>query len=810
MDAASTTSEIELLRARVAVLEELLHAQEQGGINRSLSMGEATRRLELHSGLLNALVTATDPSHGTDLFHVLAYHLAATLKVRYVLVGEFYPQENTGVLRTIAAWANGEFVQNFNYQLEGMPCAHLVRGDLLYCEADAQRRFPQAQLMKDWRVEGYCGIPVYGRSRNPIGFLAVLDCEPLRLPPETQTLLMVVASRVGAEMERTRADEALRKSEERYARATAAGKVGVWELDCSNGTYHGDANLKALYGYREEELGTDPYVWVNLVHPDDRATAMGSWQAVASGERDDYFCSLRMVRKDGTIIWTEARGQAYRDEQGRLLRLAGATVDLTDRKQAEVALAQTLADLRNITDSVPDVLYTLDTDGRLIRWNKRVEEVTGYTPEELKNRPAVSFVPESERSMVAGAIERAFREGYAEVEGHMLTKDGKIIPFHWTGATLKNPEGIVIGLTGIGRDTTERKRAEIALRDSGEKLRQALHASGTGLWEWNTVTHEASLSREWKRQLGYEEAELKDAFETWELRLHPDDRERALAYVRAYLTDPIGDYQQEFRLRHRDGSYRWIEARASFVVDPDGRRDRLLGSHTDITDRKRVEESLRQREQEIQTVLRERERISEDLHDGILQSLYAVGLGLESCKPLIRQRKHGQATALLDHAVRQMNHLMTEVRNFIAGLESQVLQGVDFATALETMVQALSVSAAIACRVSIDGAAARQISTEQALHLMNVVREALSNSLRHSQARRITVSLKDLAQVIRLSVADDGVGFKPAAAYGVGHGLTNMLARAQKIGGRFAVRSRPLKGTTILLDLHKETVRARH
>ena len=675
-------SEVELLRARVVILEQLLKTGEQG--QRADRTDDAVQRLRLHSELLNALVTATDPSHREDFFHALVYHLAVTLKVRYVVVGEFHPEGPAGSLQTVAVWANGEFAANFTFELQGMPCAHLVQERSLYCEAGVQQRFPQAQMMKDLGVEGYCEIPLYRNSGSPVGLLAVLDTKPLKLSTEVQSLLMLFASRAGAELERKRADEALRTNEERYARATAVGKVGVWELECSTGAYHGDRNLKALYGYGEEELGTDPFIWLNLVHPDDRATAMGLWQAVVAGERDDYLCELRMVRKDGTIIYTEARGQALRDDQGRLLHLIGSTVDIT-----------------------------------------------------------------------------------------------------------------------------ERRRTEDALRLSGEKLRQALHASNTGLWDWNTETNEVSLSKEWKRQLGYEEAEIADTFESWGTRLHPGDHDRAMAYVQAYLANPIGDYQQEFRLRHKDGTYRWIEAHASFVPEPDGSRVRLLGSHTDITERKHMEDTLRQRERDLRMALEERERISQDLHDGILQSLFAVGLGLEACKPLVAQQRKKAAAKLMlvfNRSIRQLNQVMGEVRNFIAGLESQVLQGGDFATLLRTMVQSMVSAHPVRCKFVIDRVVTSRLSTEQALHLMNVMREALSNSLRHSQAKKTTVSLKQLAHSVRLSVTDDGIGFNPATAHGAGHGLANMAARAQKIGGRFAVQSKPGQGTKILFDLPKEKV----
>jgi PAS domain S-box-containing protein len=102
--------------------------------------------------------------------------------------------------------------------------------------------------------------------------------------------------------ERRQAEEALRKSEERYARATAVGKVGVWELDVAAGTYYGDPNLKGLFGYVGDELSTDPYVWLNLVHPDDRSIAMDHWQRIVNGETDNDHYELRMLKKDGEVM----------------------------------------------------------------------------------------------------------------------------------------------------------------------------------------------------------------------------------------------------------------------------------------------------------------------------------------------------------------------------------------------------------------------------------------------------------------------------------------------------------------------------
>ncbi len=117
------------------------------------------------------------------------------------------------------------------------------------------------------------------------------------------------------------------------------------------------------------------------------------------------------------------------------------------------------------------------------------------------------------------------------------------------------------------------------------------------------------------------------------------------------------------------------------------------------------------------------------------------------------------------------------------------------------MVQTMCASYGTACRVTIEAGAVRELSTEQAYHVMNLMREALSNSLRHSGAGRIAVSFKQLRRSMRLSVADNGKGFLPDSVRDIGHGLANMEARARKLGGHIEVCSRPRQGTKVRLDI---------
>ena len=132
------------------------------------------------------------------------------------------------------------------------------------------------------------------------------------------------------------------------------------------------------------------------------------------------------------------------------------------------------------------------------------------------------------------------------------------------------------------------------LNESQQKLALSLQASNTGLWSWDINTNEVFYSPEWKAQLGYIPEELSDHFTTWDSLLHPDDRELALRHASEYLASTSNDgYASEFRLHHKDGSYRWIIARGKKQYDSRGRLARLVGSHIDITERKQAEESIR-------------------------------------------------------------------------------------------------------------------------------------------------------------------------------------------------------------------------
>ncbi|TKS63302.1 MAG: hybrid sensor histidine kinase/response regulator [Nitrospira sp.] len=244
-------------------------------------------------------------------------------------------------------------------------------------------------------------------------------------------------------------------------------------------------------------------------------------------------------------------------------------------------------------------------DGHWLQVNPALCKLVGYTQPELlaTTFQAITHPDDLDTDLAFVRQVLASEIPTYQMEKRYFHKQGHIVWILLDVSLVRDPATHPLFFIAQIQDISKRKWAEEALRTSQEMLHQALQASNTGLWVWNTESNEVSYSKEWKGQLGYKEAELTDDFQTWETRLHPDDHAQAMTYLRAYTAQPVGDYQYEFRLRHKDGTYRWIETRATFVTEPDGRQIRLLGSHTDITARKHMETTLRESEAWHQTMI---------------------------------------------------------------------------------------------------------------------------------------------------------------------------------------------------------------
>ncbi len=258
------------------------------------------------------------------------------------------------------------------------------------------------------------------------------------------------------------------------------------------------------------------------------------------------------------------------------------------------ALQASEAHLRTLIEMIPDLIWLKDPDGVYISCNAKFErffgaketDIVGKTDYDFVDKELADFFRKKDKEAMAADKPCLNEEEvtYAD-DGHSEILE-----------TIKTPmydfEGKLIGVLGIARDITERKRTEKALMESKTRLQISLRASNIGLWDWNLRTNDVYFSPEWKSQIGFKEDEIGNNYEVWESRLNPEDSGRVILELKAYMEGKSPDYAVEFRLRHKDGSYRWIFARGEILKDIDGNPASMMGCHVDITRRKTIEEEL--------------------------------------------------------------------------------------------------------------------------------------------------------------------------------------------------------------------------
>lgn len=212
--------------------------------------------------------------------------------------------------------------------------------------------------------------------------------------------------------------------------------------------------------------------------------------------------------------------------------------------------------------------------------------------------------------------------------------------------------------------------------------------------------------------------------------------------------------------------------------------------------RRRAEEDAELKQQLLAASVEEKIRLGRDLHDGIIQSLYAVGLTLETIRPLLKTDP-GQAEQRLDEIRASLNSTIRDVRAYITGLAPENLHRATFERSVQSLFDQLRAARTATLEIDVDDEAAGQLSAEQQIEALQISREAISNALRHGAASVITLRMHKGDGEVSLLIQDNGRGFAAAERPG-GYGLGNMRARAEKLGASLRITSRPGEGARVV------------
>ncbi|MGE0084532.1 MAG: PAS domain S-box protein [Desulfococcaceae bacterium] len=408
--------------------------------------------------------------------------------------------------------------------------------------------------------------------------------------------------------ERRRAEEALREKEQSLQAIFDMAGVAIAVTDAGGKILQHNKALEQLVGYTDAEMENLPNIAIS--HPDDVRITEEHIQNILAGKTDSYRLEKRYVRKDGSVIWADVSVTAIRDENGGVHRLIGAGFDISRRRHAEAMLKEKDTIFQAFMDNSPIYIFFKDHNIRAVQLSRNYEKMLGMPLENILGKTMDELFPSD--------IAKSMIEDDKKIldEGKLVQIDEEFNGHYYT--TIKFPvnmEGKPRMLAGFTIDITDRTRAEQALRESETRWQFALEGVGDGVWDWDAQNNTVFFSNQWKKMLGYEPHEIGNSLEEWSRRVHSDDKDYVYSQINRHLSGESPRYSSEHRIQCKDGSYKWVlDSGKVMSRTVEGRPLRVIGTHKDISDRRRTEEALRQSEERFRMIF-EKSPISIELYD---------------------------------------------------------------------------------------------------------------------------------------------------------------------------------------------------
>ena len=639
--------------------------------------------------------------------------------------------------------------------------------------------------------------------------------------------------------ERIRYERELRESEERYRAVVESQSEMVCRFRLDGTILFVNEAYARSVGTTVEDLAQGNF-WHHIPQQ-DRPSVRAMLDSLTP-EQPEVRIENRLQTGEG-LRWTLWTNRAISfDDRGRVAEAQSTGIDITERKRAEEALREQTELLRGITGSTPDLIYAKEASGRLIMANKATLDVYGHTEETAIGRLDSELYDTLEADAVMANDRSVMQSGGTETFEEIITSPRGKRTFLTTKNPLRNADGQVVGVVGISHDITDLKRAEIALRESETRQRLALEAGSMGTWTMPMDGRPCWADERTLALFDIPTDQWNGDVAIIRSRRFPEEQDVIDGEIARAIKERK-TWRSEFRVRHRDGSVRWLAAAGLIEYGANGEPVLMRGINFDITERKVAEQELRgyheilegtvhertrelaaaieelkyenrQRkivEEERQMLLsrlvavqeEERRRIAQDLHDQLGQQLTALNMKLDAA---LRGAIAGDGAGHLAEARAMLRRIDDDVDALAWQLRPAMLDDDGFLPALRRYVDDWSSRLGMPAdfwadeTLDIHGG----LSIEAETNLYRITQEALNNIAKYAKANRVEVLLKRRSDAVVLLIQDDGAGFDVAGLSSrkmKTMGIVGMRERAGLVGGTFQIESAVGEGTTVYVQI---------
>lgn len=662
-------------------------------------------------------------------------------------------------------------------------------------------RLDRRDILSQYRTRLWQVVGVGSAMWVPL--FAIVVWASVRLQKEHQTAQQ-------ESMRATAAAVASRESEERTRLLIDTALDAVVGMDEDGMITEWNCSAESTFGWASHEAIGKRLADLIIPPPSREAHLTGLRHFLAGGEAPHLNRRLDVValRRDGTEFPIELKIAVLRRD-GLFLFIA-FIIDTSERKRLEQAQTKLIKDMQLLLESTGEGIYGVDREGRCTFINRAAAAMLGYRPDELITRHMHAVIHHSRHDGPPSPVEEcalckvfaSARECRTEHEV-LGRRDGTAFPVEYAAHPIVD-QGVITGAVVFLVDISTRTKAEEAFREQSRLLEIFFHYTPTAIVfldrNFNFLRVNDAYARACRRTIS--EFRGKNHGE-----LYPPDAPQIFEEVRATKT-PYHAVARPFVFPdHPEWGVTYWDWTLVPIVGASGEVDLLVLSLTDMTERARSADALRRSERQLRAALDERERLSQDLHDHVIQMLCVVGMRLEECQYLVVQDLEVAMTKIV-HTIHDLNMVIRDVRNYIRRAEMGEQGRLDFEVAMAELMRVMGQSEAFQWDVQVDFNAAKEFTQDEAEQVLRIAEEAMSNSLRHSEGSRGLVLLRTESEWVRFEVQDDGIGFDQESPREQSQGLRNMASRVLRLGAHLHIVSGRGQGTRIILILPRRKTNA--